>query len=703
MTGLGLVNVGFLAAALAVAVPVIIHLLFRRRARVVEIGTLRFLRIVVQDNAHRRKLRRWLLLALRVAGMFLLALIFARPYWSQSSAGSQDRELIVLIDQSASMDARESGPSAFARAQDAADKLLARTSEGTVTHLTYFDARGVFAADDPRGEPQGDSGGGLRGISGGGLRGISGGGLRVDHRRRPGFAGTDYPATLTWARDLFVSSGRPSRRLVLITDLQRCGLGSAKVNDFPRDVEIELIDVGKSLARNLTVDDVQVRSSDIRPGKPLVVAARVFNAGAFAVKQVPVRIELTGGGRKYEDRTKVSLAAGAHDVVHFELDSPQPGMYQGFVEVDGGDPLKGDDRRWLAFDARAVDRVLLVDGEPGTSVYTNETYYLEAALRLRLAEGENEGDGSSSPFASETTEKRNVIRSTTTPYAPQRVPADHGEHWPDLAPYRVVVLCNVAGLADDHISSLADYVAEGGNLLWFMGGKVRPAAYEPLARLRLVPATVGEASQRGAFRFEIWDKEHPIFRALSDPQHGDLRSVRFLRIVELQPEADSQVLASDQAGHPLVVEGRLGKGKILMAAMAADRDWGDWPTNRLYLPLVHQAVGYLAGRLSDAQRVEERPAGTFDDGPPGVTQEGDRFAVRNGDPRESQIERVSAERFRTVLGLPQLAKVGAGDAGKNQPPAPAGSQRPDEKWRYLLWGLMIVLVAETFLANRTLV
>src|ERR1700687_31377 len=119
MTGLGLVNAGFLAATLAVAVPVLIHLLFRRRARVVDIGTLRFLRIVLKDNAYRRKLRRWLLFSPRVAGVLLLALLCARPYWSRAGGLDQDRELIVLIDQSASMDARETGLSAFARAQEA--------------------------------------------------------------------------------------------------------------------------------------------------------------------------------------------------------------------------------------------------------------------------------------------------------------------------------------------------------------------------------------------------------------------------------------------------------------------------------------------------------------------------------------------------------------------------------------------------------
>ena len=80
MAGLGLVHLGFLAAAAAVAVPVLIHLLLRPRARRVEIGSVRFLKLALRESTRRRKLRRWLLLALRAAAVLLLALLFARPY-----------------------------------------------------------------------------------------------------------------------------------------------------------------------------------------------------------------------------------------------------------------------------------------------------------------------------------------------------------------------------------------------------------------------------------------------------------------------------------------------------------------------------------------------------------------------------------------------------------------------------------------------
>ena len=68
----------------------------------------------------------------------------------------------------------------------------------------------------------------------------------------------------------------------------------------------------------------------------------------------------------------------------FPLPIDQSGLYHGYLEVAAEDGLPADNRRWLAFEARRADRLLLVDGEPSHSVFGNETYYLEIALRLAL-------------------------------------------------------------------------------------------------------------------------------------------------------------------------------------------------------------------------------------------------------------------------------------------------------------------------------
>ncbi len=153
MGGLGFIHLGFLAAGAAVAVPILIHLLFRQRARRVEIGTLYFLRVVLRDQARRRRIRRWILLALRVAGVLLLALLFARPYRKAPETMGSEREAVLLIDRSASMAAGTAGASPFDKAQRQAAELIRGLPDGSAVRLAYFDAEGVVPAPTAQIDP----------------------------------------------------------------------------------------------------------------------------------------------------------------------------------------------------------------------------------------------------------------------------------------------------------------------------------------------------------------------------------------------------------------------------------------------------------------------------------------------------------------------------------------------------------------------
>jgi hypothetical protein len=652
MAGFGLIHLGFLAAAAAVAVPILIHLLLRPRARAVDIGTLRFLRLVLKDSTRRRKLRRWLLLALRTLAVLLLALLFARPYFKAAGLEGRQREVVLLIDQSASMAVMQSGKTLFARAQEAAAQILKDLPEQTATHLAYFDAAAVAAAAE----------------------------ARIDRRREPGFGGTDYGQVLRWARDVIVNSNRPQRKVILFTDLQRSGLRGTTFEGFPRDVEVEVVEVGKALRANLAVETAEASEALIRPNEPVMVTANLLNAGPVPASNVQVRLSLEGPGGKLPDQVQtVSLAPAARQLVRFTPPIQKPGIYTGYVEVTSDDEFPLDNRRWLAVEARTPDRLLLVDGEPGETVYTNETYYLEAALRLRLP-------SRGAPL---------------TPYEPERLALPEGTDLPDLAPFRLVALCNVARLSEGDLSRLRTFVAKGGSLLVFTGKHVQQEGYEALTRLELLPARVEGTAGPDLYRFDTWEKDHPVLRPLSDPQHGDLRRVTFSYLTRLKASPGAKVLAKAQTGDPLIVEGRLERGTILVFASTADRDWGDWPQTRFYVPLVHQMVGYLTERLPENQHVRQALAGPGRDNPPGIDRAEDVVRVHNLDPKESEIERATAKQFREAFHLPE---PDAGDkklltAGAIK--LPPGSERPDELWTYVVWVLLFVLVAEVFVANRT--
>ncbi len=651
MFGVSLIHAGFLAAAAAVSIPILIHLLLRPHARQMPIGTLRFLRLAMKETRRRRKIRRWLLLAMRVAAVLLLALLFARPYLAAAgSGGGQDREIIVLVDQSGSMAAMYSGETLFACAEAAAEKILAAVPQGAKVHLGHFDDRGVVPSPE----------------------------ARIDSQRQPGYAGTDFGQALCWARDVFLRSPRQQQKLYLLTDLQRTGQHTP-CKGFPANVEVEVIELGKPLMGNLAVEKAEVVQPTIRPQEPTVVTAHVSNAGVLPARDIPVRLYLQGDGTKLADQSKtISIAPSASQQVEFSLLIDRPGFYQGFVEVAADDGLAIDNRRWLAFEARGADRVLLVDGEPGSSVFGNETYYLETALRLALP-----GKG-----------------STLTPYEPVRWALESGSHLPDLTLCSVVVLCNVAELSNEELARLQSYVVGGGRLLIFTGGKVAPAGYAVLEQAGLLPGAVEGTSPAGLFRFQTWEKDHPIFRPFSDPQHGDLRRVAFRKITRVKPSPDAKVLATASGEQPLLLEKSLGRGIVLLFASAADRDWGDWPQSRLYVPLVHQIIGYLTDRLPENQRVRSEIAGPGADKPPGVASENNVLVVRNLDPRESRIERYSQKQFRDEF---QLGAVKVGQLPRQTVAAvlPPGVERPNELWTWLIWFLLAVLAVEMSIANRT--
>jgi hypothetical protein len=650
MAGLGLMHPGFLAAAAAVAVPVLIHLLLRPKARRMEIGSLRFLQLAVRESRRRRKVRRWLLLLLRAAAVLLLALLFARPYL-KADADGREREVVLLIDQSASMAAAPSGKPLFAVARQAAEKVLRDLPEQTIVRVGYFDAGGVSAV------PEG----------------------RLDGSRKAGFAGTDFGQALNWARDRVVGSARRQRQVYLFTDLQRCGLAGQAFEGWPPDVPLEVVEVGRPLASNLAVENAEVLQTDLRPKTPVLVIASVVNAGPLPVSGVGVRLSLEGPGGKQQQVQTVSPGPASRSQVRFSLPIEKPGLYTGFVEVEAEDAFGLDNRRWLAFEARRPDGLLLVDGRPGSTVFANETYYLEAALRLRLPDKD----------------------SPRTPYEPERLDWEPGKTLPELGEFRAVVLCDVAELPERDVARLRAFVSGGGGLLVFTGPNVRPETYEPLRQAGLFPAAVEGTAGPDDFRPDRWEKDHPILRPLSDPQHGDLRRIAFGQITKLSPAPGARVLAFAQGGEPLLIEGRLDSGTVLVLASTASRTWTDWPKTRLYVPLVHQMAAYLTERLPETQRVRQAPAGPGTDNPPGIETKGRTLLVHNLDPAESAIERLSVREFREHFHLPEAADRLAGRQAGAGVEEGKGGERPDELWVCVVWGLLGVLLIEFLLAGRT--
>ena len=618
----------FLTGLAALAVPILIHLFFRLKTKRVELGTIRFLRLVLEENARRRKVMQWVLLALRLAFVALLVGLFARPFLRAAATGGDKELMVILIDQSATMQLKGDKGRLIDQAVAEARKLVESAAVGTRIEVAFFDhvVRPVGELSSKNQEPRTNSDEPRT------KNQISSDEMLAKLQAPSAlFGASNYGAVFAWARDICVKAPPGQKQLHLFTDLQRSGLDWTDVEPMPAEVRSHLHDLGNSVVNNVAVTEVRTPRLWVRPGETPTVKASVLHGGAFALNEVSVVLEIgrvpnTGGPNSGNDRSrpqslrwvtnsrlrsmtlyeltalndptdfsklaeritkreKVKLEPGATVMLDFELPALSEGLWQGRVTVEYDDDLPFDNQRFFAISATPAYQVLVLNGGEHESAISSETYFLETALRL-AGEGESFSE---------------------SPFAPTVLPFTEETSLPNLAEFDAVVLANVGGMKKADATQLASFVRGGGGLLVFTGDKVSEKSCSTLAEEGLSVGKIGEPKVTVdlPWRLTKWDESHPVFQPLSDPQHGDLRRLIFAAYTQVAPSKDANVLMEFGTGDPAILERRLGEGTIVWMTISCGRDWSDWSRTRLFLPLVHQLLGYEVG-MTQGGRVRTR-------------------------------------------------------------------------------------------------
>lgn len=120
---------GLLAAGLAaVALPILIHMLFRRRRRPIEWAAMEILREALRRTERRRRIERWLLLALRCLLVACVAAAVAEPLWRSADASVAGAaggvDAVIVLDDGVAQQCASDGSDGLARSKDAAMQAL---------------------------------------------------------------------------------------------------------------------------------------------------------------------------------------------------------------------------------------------------------------------------------------------------------------------------------------------------------------------------------------------------------------------------------------------------------------------------------------------------------------------------------------------------------------------------------------------------
>lgn len=404
---MGFLAPGFLLGALAIGVPLYLHLLRRNTSVPLPFSSLMFFERRPQTAVRRRRLRYWLLLALRLAVLLLLALAFAEPYLSHAIAGvAPEKLLLVAIDDSFSMRA---GTRLEEARRQALEVLAGRRSGDRAQVIALGEQVHVLtpATRDARD---------LRDA----VESIQAGDSRASY------------GTLATVIKSIADNERVPVEVHLFSDMQKTGMPPSFAEmALPEKASLQLHDVAGPPAPNWTVESVAAPRQVWDP-RTVHIQAVVAGYGTPAATRT---VSFVVNGKTVSTQRVAVPASGRTAVELNSLELPF-GLSRGSVKIDGADALPADDEYLFA-----IERA---DRKRGLFIYqaadTRSPLYFGHAL-------------TSAAQSSASLDKVTVDRIAAV----------------DPAQYAFVVVSDVESLPPVFADRLLQYVRRGGNVLVALG------------------------------------------------------------------------------------------------------------------------------------------------------------------------------------------------------------------------------------------
>jgi hypothetical protein len=645
----------FLFGLAAGILPILIHRLTQRKAIPRKFSAVRLLLQSQRVTAKPQRLKHFLLLALRILAVLGLVFMMARPVFTRAGLASLGGGVakVIILDNSLSMGFREERGERYDLAKKAAKEAL-KGFEGQVAIIPTVDIQGRQTT--PKEVQWMKTEEALKELEGIPLsfgRGNTASALGLAYQR---------------LRDL-----KTSKQILILSDMVR---GDWEALDLSKlgmvsDADVTFLRIGgKGRDPNFCIKSVSLIEGEAVVGTPARLEAVVSN---LSEKSGTTLIQLYLSGTKV-DQKSIDLKTGEDGKVYFELFLEKPSWIDGEVRLSG-DSLPSDDIFYFSLKVREKVKVLIVDGDPRTSLKASESYYLINALRP--------GGLESSPF---------LIRVITEAEVASV----------DLRPYDAIFLLNTA---KPYPSRLASFLESGKPAFIFLGDRASPEEYNAFT---LLPWRIGELRDLGQKPERIAQID-PSREALHSLSRGSesLRNTSFRRYFKIEGSTKNLLTLGNQ--DPLLVEADIGKSKLFLFASSADLDWNDLPLKAAYLPMIQgllkEAVNLTGSSLPTGLRVGEpfkeevRPVQiSGPQGGPGIYQ----FSLPSGKVRrgvnppfeESDLGKMAEGELQKKFGTIAVKVI------EYQEGTLKGLQAGrKELWPFLLAFLMVVLAVEMVLAN----
>lgn len=600
-----------------VLAPLLIHLINLMRHRRIKWAAMEFLLQSYKKNRKWIWLKQLLLLLARMAviaaAVAMLAHLVTKDQWADLFGG-QTTHHVVLLDDSYSMSDRVDGQSAFDRADLAIRQIAKRAhlQEGQRQKMTLIrysraaehpaagdtnESTGVSPENAAPGSPFSDSVARVADMNAVSIDADFD--LLLSERQR--VSGVTQLATgpgpaLELAAQIVEQSVDDRKVIHIVSDFRNDPW------DAPEDVkrsldrlrgagaELHLVRCVNSPSANLAITQLQPAEGTRAAGVPLFVEVTVKNFASRPAEQVQVKVRSvylpapTAADSPDQWRGRIDelptvliehIAPGESALRRVQVYFPTAGQH--IVEAELlEDAVAADNRRWCVVDFPASNPVLIVDGDPAG----RNANYLSSIFQP----GDRVKTG-----ISPSIQPPSFLRDAETE---------------SLNRFRAIYLLNVERLDENGVKNLAAYVRDGGGLGIFLGPDCNLGFYNQwyddgqglfpvaLERQDLVGANLDDAP-------DLLVEDHPLFRVLLGERNPFVQGIRIDQYVrtpaDWNPPSGStiRVLARLRNRMPLVVERRLGAGRVVAFLTTLAPDWNNWAAEPSFVVVALQLHAYL--------------------------------------------------------------------------------------------------------------
>ena len=524
----------------AAAIPILLHLLNLRKLKTIDFSTLRFLKELQKTSIRKLKAQQIILLILRTLIVIFSVLAFSRPTIKSTlpSIGTHAKSsIIVVLDNSLSMDITDEDGNRFSKAKKLTSEILGALEEGD--EMAFIPLSSLIKNRK-------------RSFS----RNFAWLKEEIDHC-------SVNPATaslndgLRAAQGLLDASLHVNKEIYILTDLQQQEIHSLELDSiklFDDKTSVFLLpslESKNSIDQNISIDTAIFISRVYAKDKPVELQTKLYNSSVTDAKGIIVSVLFNG--ERVAQRT-VDIGAGSYINVSLQGIPHTTGLIKGEIQIEN-DVLESDNHRYFSFIISSAPKVALIGNQIETDF-----------ISLSIA-----------PHAS-------LLKS----YSANQSASVHFEDF-DL-------LILAATLSQTEMQRIDAYIQNGGSVLFFPSSTESIAVQQQFfSGMGLGPIIFQEFSESNPGICISADRQHPILQGVFKGFNSENGLGDSPKIIKALCTQAGQSIISMQGGS-FLNEIRRGEGKVMYCAVPPSPAWSSFPFTGLMPTIIYRSAQYLSAK-----------------------------------------------------------------------------------------------------------